>query len=411
MAKDRRKKTGSTTGGRSAAPRKRKKGQGRRIVTIAATVFLLLLAILIFVLVQALLAGSGDKDNTQSDVNVYDTTPTALQGKMAYYVVGLLGEDESSATEALMLVCHDKKKKTLNILEIPQDTYLGDSDLWSVKKAGYVWGNPAPLDWCDFEGKRIFKAEIEDHKKAGHTVSQRTGSASYNLISVFNELFAMPVDEYFMIPQAGFVKLVDLVGGVDVDLETSFKVGETTYQKGIATLDGEAALQYVLNRDKGVSGDLERIVRQRQVFFALLQRLCAQSEEELSSESLGPVMKGSTPIRVRGGLATADMVDLIVDLSKIKPENMTAQLIPGEITAFNSDSYYSVHRADLAVQLNQYFNPYGEEISEADLQVTELATGGDSDVHFQILSELAIAQSGSATTTEATTTTTTGDAG
>lgn len=401
MAKDRRSKsTGST------AARKRKKGRANRIITIAAMVFLALVAVLIFVLWQALTAGSGHQDKTQSDVNMYDTTPTALQGKMAYYVVGLLGEDETSPTEALMLICHDKKKNTLNILEVPQDTYLGDSDLWTVKKAGYVWGNPAPLDWCDFEGKRIFKAEIEEHKKAGHTVSQRTGSASYNLISVFNELFAMPVDEYFMIPQQGFVKLVDLVGGVDVQLESSLKVGDATYKKGLNTLDGNAALQYVLKRDKGVKGDVARIVRQRQVFLALFQRLCAQTEDELSTESLGPVMRGSTPIRVRGDLATADMIKLVLELAKITPENMTAQLIPGEVASASADSYYSVHRTELVQQLNQYFNPYGETIHEADVLITELATGGTADVHFQNLSELVVEQSGSATTTAAATTTT-----
>ena len=406
MAKDRRKTaaaSGNTT--RTSSVKKRKKKNGRRIITIAATVFMLLLAILIFVLAQALLAGSGKKDTSSSDVNVYDTTPKSLQGKMAYYVVGLLGEEETSATEALMIVCYDKKADTLNILEVPQDTYLGDSDLWSVKKAGQVWGNPAPLDWCDFEGKRIFKADVERHKAAGHPVSQRAGSASYNLISVFNEQYSLPVDEYFMIPQAGFVKLVNLVGGIDVQLESTMKVGTVTYQKGLATLDGQAALQYVLTRDKGVDGDIKRIVRQRKVFLALFQRLGAQTKQELETESLAPVMKGSTPIRTE--MSTADLVSLVMELSKIKPEKMTAQLLPGEKTAFNSDSYYSVHRGDLLTQLNTYFNPYGEEITDADLQVTELAKGSGSNVHFQVLSELAVDQSGTATTTAAGTTTTT----
>lgn len=400
MAKDKRKKktTGTT---------KRKKAQGRQIITIAASVFLVLFAILVFILVQILLAGSGQKDKTQSNLNVYDTTPSALQNKVAYYVVGLLGADETSATEALMLICHDKKKNTLNILEVPQDTYLGDSDLWSVKKAGLVWANPAPLDWCDFEGKRIFKAEIEDHKKAGHTVSQRTGSASYNLMSVFNEQFAMPVDQYFMIPQAGFVKLVNLVGGLDVELESSLKVGDVTYAKGVATLDGEAALQYVLKREKGVQGDVQRIVRQRKVFLALFRRLCAQNEEQLLNDSLGPVMRGSTPIRVNGNLATADMIKLVLGLAKIKPENMTAQIIPGKATAYSSDSYYSIDRGALITQLNTYFNPYGETIVESDVLVTELVQDIETDVHFQVLSELVVEQSGTATTTTAAPTTTT----
>ncbi len=402
MAKDRRKKAGETGRTKTVTSRKRKKMNGRRIIMLAAAVFLLLFAILLFVLGRALLTGSGEKDKSDSSVNQYDTTPTALQGKVAYYVIGLLGEDESAATEMLALVCHDKKKGTLNVLEVPQDTYLGDSDLWSQKKAGYVWGNPAPLDWCDFEGKRIFKAEIEEHKAAGHTVSQRTGSASYNLISVFNELFSMPVDAYFMIPQEGFVKLVNLLGGLDVDLEAALKVGDTTYQKGVRTLDGEAALQYVLKRDKGVNGDLARLERQRKVFYALFQRLCNETKAELSEESLAPVMKGSTPIRT--GMSTADLVDLIVTLSKVKAENITVQQLPGEVSAFNSDSYFSVYRAQTIEQLNTYFNPYGEEITDADVQIVELAKGTDTDVKLQTMNEIAIDQSGTAQSGTTTTT-------
>ena len=398
MAKDRRKKT--------VAPQKKKKKQGRQIITIAASVFLVLFAVLIFILVQVLTAGSGEKDKTQSDLNKYDTTPSALQNKVAYYVVGLLGEDETAATEALMFICHDKKKNTLNIMEVPQDTYLGESDLWSVKKAGLVWGNPAPLDWCDFEGKRIFKAEIEDHKNAGHTVSQRIGSASYNLISVFNEQFAMPVDQYFMIPQAGFVKLVNLLGGVDVDLESSLKVGETTYAKGVRTLDGDAALSYLLKREKGVQGDVDRIVRQRKVFLALFQRLCAQNEEQLLNDSLGPVMRGSTPIRVSGELATADMIQLVLDLADVKPANMTVQLLAGKATSHSSQSYYAIDRAALIKQLNEYFNPYGETIVESDVLVTELVQNTQADVRLQVLSDLAVEQSGKAEVTASTTTTT-----
>ena len=402
MAKDRRKKAGTT--------QKRKKKQGRQIITIAASVFLVLFAVLVFILVQVLTAGSGEKDKTHSDLNVHDTTPSALQNKVAYYVVGLLGEDETAATEALMFICHDKKKNTLNIMEVPQDTYLGESDLWSVTKAGLVWGNPAPLDWCDFEGKRIFKAEIEDHKKAGHTVSQRIGSASYNLVSVFNEQFSMPVDEYFMIPQAGFVKLVNLVGGVDVNLETALKVGDATYNKGVQTLDGDAALQYVLKREKGVQGDVERLVRSRKVFLALFQRLCAQNEEQLLNDSLGPVMRGSTPIRVSGDLATADMIKLILNLANVKPQNMSAQVLSGKATSYNSKVYYSIGRAALISQLNEYFNPYGETIVESDVLVTELVQNVQADTRFQVLSELLVEQSGTAattTTTGATTTTTT----
>ncbi len=383
MAKDNRSKTG------------KKKNKAGRILTITVLVFFVLVIIFGIVLVQMLNTTSQKQDQSESTVNVYDTTPSALQNKVAYYVVGLLGEDEQAgATERLTIVCHDKKKNTLSILEVPQDTYLGESDLWAVKKAGEVWGNPAPLDWCEFEGKRIYKAEIEEHKVAGHTVTQKKGSQWYNVVSIFNEQYSLPVDGYFFIPQDAFVKLVDLVDGVDVDLEAAMTLGEIKYGKGIKTLDGAAALAYMLKRDTGVSGDLDRIVRQRKVFLALFQRLCAQNEDQLNDESLAPLMRGSTPIRTN--FSTADTVELVLELADVTPDKMTAQLLPGEVTAFNSNSYYSVHRAELVEVLNTDFHPYDNEVTEADLQVTELASGKESNTHRQVLSEIAVEQSGMA---------------
>ncbi len=373
--------------------RGKKKGRGTRILTITVLVFFALVAIFGVVLVNLLNARENHQDTSTSDVNVFDTTPKALQDKVSYYVVGLLGEDEATGTtERLSIVCHDKKKNTVSILEVPRDTYLGDSELWATKKAGSVWGNPAPLDWCEFEGKRLFDAEIEEHKAAGHTVTQKKGSQWYNVVSIFNEQYALPVDGYFLISQNAFVKLVDLAGGVDVELESGMTLGGITYGKGVKTLDGAGALAYMTKRDKGVDGDLEQLVRQRKVMLALLQRFCAQDRATLEDETLAPLMRGSTPIRTN--FSTAQTVDLVLSLAKVKTENMTAQILPGEVTAFNSDSYYTVHRAELAEVLNADFHPYDNEVTEADLQVTELANSGKTDTHRQVLAELAVPQTG-----------------
>lgn len=63
---------------------------------------------------------------------------------MAYFAFGLMGATATDPTELLSLVCYDKQAKTIRILEIPMDTYLGDSDLFAVKKTSEVWGNPKP---------------------------------------------------------------------------------------------------------------------------------------------------------------------------------------------------------------------------------------------------------------------------
>ncbi len=137
------------------------------------------------------------------------------------------------------------------------DTYLGDSDLFAVKKTSEVWGNPKPVIWCEYEAKRVYSDEVADgkHTYCGHEVTEKAGSASGGLISIFNEQYAMPVDNFFLLPQeAPSSRLVDLVDGVDVQIDSKQKLGGITYEPGVQTLGGQAALEYVLQKDKGVGG-------------------------------------------------------------------------------------------------------------------------------------------------------------
>ncbi len=381
MAKDRRKKT--------SGKKRRVTLRGKRLLAVTVAVCCVLLVIFGIVLVNAV-KNSARKDGSESDVNTYDTTPVSLQKKVAYYVVGLLGEEETSPTSSLFLLCHDKKKKTLNVLEIPQATYLGDSELWIEKKAGNVWGNPAPLDWCDFEGKRLYKAQIAECEEQGHTVSQKVGSASYNLLSIFNEQYALPVDGYFMIPRESFVKLVDLLGGLDVKLDAAVTLGEIKFSAGVKTLDGAGALAYITMGGDTVDADLKRIERQRRVFFALFQRLCLQDEQQLTEDSLIPLMKGSTPLRTR--TTNDQMLEILSAWRQISADKVTAMIIPGEAAKLEGVSYYSVHRQQLIEVLNTYFNPYGEEITEAHVQVTEIAAGGNADTKMQTMDQIAVQQ-------------------
>ena len=384
MAKDKRNK--------APGKRRRMKLSGKRLVWIAVAICCVLAVVFGIVLVNAVKNSNNKKDGSESDVNKIDTTPISQQKKVAYYVVGLLGEEETSPTTSLFLLCHDKKERTINVLEVPQATYLGDSELWVEKQAGKVWGNPAPLDWCDFEGKRLYKAQIAECKEQGHPISQKIGSASYNLVSIFNEQYALPVDGYFVIPQDSFVKLVDLLGGLDVRLDAAVTLGEIKFGAGVKTLDGASALKYITMGDTTVSADLKRIERQRRVFVALFQRLCAQSDEQLTKDSLVPLMQGSTPFRTR--TTTDEMLEIIRAWRSVSPNKITAMILPGAITKFEGVSYYSINRAELLKMLNTHFNPYGEDITEAHLQVVELGGGTAADVNMQTMDKVAVEQKG-----------------
>ena len=48
------------------------------------------------------------------------------------------------------------------------------------------------------------------------------------------------------------------------------------------------------------------------------------------------------------------------ELAKVPLENIQFYVMPGEAAKKGNDTYYSIHKADLAALLQEHFNPYGE---------------------------------------------------
>ena len=88
---------------------------------------------------------------------------------------------------------------------------------------------------------------------------------------------------------------------------------------------------------------------------------------------------------------------MMAGFSKVGLSNMTYYVLPGTAATSNKVEYFSPHKAELTALLTKVFNPYGRAITEADLLLTELTEGGETDVHEQKLSELALDQTGDVT--------------
>ena len=226
MAKDRRgkkpssrqvnlaEKAGAKPSAAKTDGKTRKKGK-KRIGKIVAIVVLCLIVVaaLVFLIVVGKYVwdtlNDDESDVPEVDLTLFDSTPEAVQDKVAYYLVGVMGADSESKTELLSLVCWDKVENTLDILQVPQDAYLGETGQWDVRYLGNVWNNPKPLDWCETCRRRVQEDEIADskHTVCGTAITQKAGSAAEQLIDVFNDQYGVPVDDFFLIPQEGFVKL------------------------------------------------------------------------------------------------------------------------------------------------------------------------------------------------------------
>ena len=99
-------------------------------------------------------------------------------------------------------------------------------------------------------------------------------------MATLGNLYGINVDYYVRINFAGFMNIVDALGGVDVYSDYAFtSVGSpgyydpTTFVEGWNHLDGKAALAFARERHAFASGDIQRGIDQMKVINAMLDKI------------------------------------------------------------------------------------------------------------------------------------------
>src|SRR5258708_14465335 len=115
------------------------------------------------------------------------------------------------------------------------------------------------------------------------------GGVSLSRLTIYQD-FGIPINYYAWVGLDGFIKVIDAVGGVDVDVlhpitddnypdDVGNKTGDTYAYKrfyippGPQHLSGSDALEYVRSRHADLVGDFGRSARQQQVLGALKTKL------------------------------------------------------------------------------------------------------------------------------------------
>ena len=99
-------------------------------------------------------------------------------------------------------------------------------------------------------------------------------------MATLGNLYGVNVDHYIRINFAGFINIVDALGGVDVYSDQAFtSVGSpgyydpTTFAEGWNHLDGKSALAFARERHAFASGDIQRGINQMKVIDAMLNKI------------------------------------------------------------------------------------------------------------------------------------------
>ena len=99
-------------------------------------------------------------------------------------------------------------------------------------------------------------------------------------MTTLGNLYGVDVDHYIRINFAGFISIIDAIGGVDVYSDQAFtSVGSpgyydpTTFAEGWNHLDGKSALAFARERHAFKTGDIQRGINQMKVIDAMANKL------------------------------------------------------------------------------------------------------------------------------------------
>lgn len=267
---------------------------------------------------------------------------------VSYFLI--CGVDLSeSLTDVIMVGCYDLENNQLNILQIPRDTYVG-REYSSTGKINAVFGSAK-------KGESKIKA----------------------LMRCINNEFMLPIDHYVTVTIEGTEQIIDAVGGVEVNLERSFKLVDDTgsrdvskrFGPGKVLFDGQWGTAFIRHRNSYVQGDIGRVKAQRSFYASFAKKMTELSFNKITgilTKSFKVMSTDMTLNQILGFAQKAKSMDL---------DNINIMAVPGQSGDYNvigyRQSYWSVHKQELVNIINQYFMPYEEKLFTVnDLGISEL---------------------------------------
>lgn len=226
---------------------------------------------------------------------------------------------DSGRADAIIVASINFKEPHLFLLSIPRDTLV------------------------DIEGYG------ED--KINHSFSE--GGIELTKSTVEN-LLHIPIDYYALTDFSGFKDIVDILGGVEIDVDKRMYYrtydGMIDIEKGLQRLDGEKALQYVRYRHDAL-GDITRVERQQNFLIAL-------ASEALAPENITKLPEVASKLMdsLDTDLSSGQVVKLAKLLKSMDSSMMESVTLPGDFSSIKGISYWVPNKDSIDQLVLQHFS-------------------------------------------------------
>lgn len=219
------------------------------------------------------------------------------------------GGETMARSDTMILASVDPKTKQMVLLSIPRDSRVNiPGHGWDRINTAVVYGGP---------------------ELAMRVVADLTG---------------VPVKYYVLTDFRGFKEIVDILGGVTLEVEQDMYhwddeeggIYEINLKKGLQRLDGDKALQYVRYRDYDL-GDIDRTRHQQKFLVALAKEVLQPSTVPKLPKLIPEVYKW-----VKTNMGLSDMYTLAAAAKNFEEGKILTQTLPGYPGEVDGVSYWLV---------------------------------------------------------------------
>ncbi|QKY70407.1 LCP family protein [Lentibacillus sp. CBA3610] len=235
--------------------KQKKKKRRRRILYPLLIIFLLMTGGVGYMIVQTYTAASesyDDLDREKSDLR--DEAVSVSDDPISILLLGV--EDYSTngdngRTDTMMVATFNPDNEKLQLLSLPRDTMVEIADRGTQEKIAHAHA---------YGGKEMAIKTVE-------------------------QFLDIPIDYYAAVNFDAFTNVVDILGGIEVDVPFDFTQRtiresgneDLQFTEGPMQLNGEEALAFARMRKQDPRGDIGRNERQQQVIEAIIDKATSLS--------------------------------------------------------------------------------------------------------------------------------------
>lgn len=237
--------------------------------------------------------------------------PDVIDNRMNILLLGLDAGDEEhpgapQRSDTMIVASINYEDGTVSLLSIPRDTKV------------------------TIPGQKGFDKINHAHYYGGPQLAVKT----------VEEFLHLPISYYAVIDWNAFIRIMDLIGGIDLyvernmDYEDPYANLKIHLKKGYQHLDGEKAGEYVRFRSDEL-GDIGRVQRQQRFLKAVGGEML-----QLSTLAKIPTMLGTARQSVTTDFTATGLVKAAYGLKGVRNGNLRAEMLPGNFATIGGLSYW-----------------------------------------------------------------------